>query len=78
MEKHSPDELKNLAAQVVDKILSDESLYDALVDVMEKKKLPECPPRTACCTKSYVCESLFLCTAPFSCMNGHVEKLMRA
>lgn len=81
-EKCSPDELRRLAAQVVDRILNDESLSDALIEAIEKKKPPECPPRTLCCSKNHVCETRgglsFSCTAPFQCSNGHVEKLMEA
>lgn len=79
----SPGELKRLAEQVVDCILSDEELSDALSDVIEKKrpKPPECPPRTLCCSKNHVCETKtvsFSCTAPFQCTNGHVEKVIQA
>jgi hypothetical protein len=79
--KYSPDELGQLATQVVDQILNDDKLFDALVGIIEKKRpeTPECPPRTLCCSKNHVCEVhtvAFSCTAPFQCSNGHTEKLI--
>lgn len=78
--RYPSDELKQLAARVVDHILGDEALSDALIEAIEKKKPPkppECPPRTLCCSKNHVCSpgtGHFTCTAPFQCTNGHTEK----
>lgn len=79
--KYSSDQLKQLAARVVDHILGDEESNDALMEAIEKKKPPEppqCPPRTLCCSRNHVCTARvvsFSCTAPFQCSNGHTEKL---
>jgi hypothetical protein len=81
-ERCSPEELKRLAAQVVEKILGDESLSDYLAEQLGKRRPPappECPQRTLCCDKDHVCRSGtggFWCTAPFQCSNGHTEELV--
>jgi hypothetical protein len=70
----SRDELNKLAAQVINRILSDESLSDALAERVARAA--ECPSHTLCCSKNHVCPNgLFSCPAPFHCESGHEEKL---
>jgi hypothetical protein len=74
--EYSHPELAQLAAEVVEKILSDESLSDTLAERVAKKV--DCPPHTLCCSKNHVCSGHggFACSAPFRCQNGHEEKFM--
>jgi hypothetical protein len=69
--------LEQLAAQVVERILSDESLAESLAERVVKAV--DCPPHTLCCSKNHVCEGHggFACSAPFRCQNGHEERLSR-
>jgi hypothetical protein len=70
----SHHELERLAVQVVDKILSDESLAETLAERVVKAV--DCPSHTLCCSKNHVCSNgLFSCPAPFHCESGHEEKL---
>jgi hypothetical protein len=73
---YSHEELRQLAAQVVEAILDNKSWSDTLAERVARAV--ECPQRTLCCDKDHVCTTRtvsFSCSAPFQCSNGHVEKV---
>lgn len=77
------NDVAQLAALVVEKIMSDESLYDVIAQRGPKPKPkpgPEdCPPHTLCCSKNFICEGHggFSCSPPYRCQNGFEDRVAR-
>lgn len=73
------NDLEQLAALVVEKILSDDSLCRRIIEGPHspKPKPPQCPPHTLCCSKDFVCEGHggFGCSPPYRCMNGFTDNV---
>ena len=68
--KYSSEELRELAAAVADRLLSDDTLAEAVSEELAKKQGgTTCPKGTLCCSKGHTC-SWFECIAPFRCSNG--------
>jgi hypothetical protein len=75
--EYSAEELRELAAAVVDRILSDDTLAEALEEQVAKKKDPDdCPNGSLCCSKKHKCTDRFGCPVPFVCSNGHTESVL--
>jgi hypothetical protein len=67
-----------LAAQVVERILQDETLVEAFEKRLPKKDDTGCPDGTLCCSKNHVCSGGvgFRCSAPFICANSHKHSVV--
>jgi len=77
---YSSEEVRDLAAAVVDRIMSDDSLAEALDERLARKKdTGDCPDGTLCCSKNHRCVAgggePFSCMVPFRCSNGHHESV---
>lgn len=71
----SDSELARLAAKVVERILNDQPLSEALA--RRVGRVVDCPQHTLCCSKKHVCEGHggFACSPPYRCQNGFEERL---
>ncbi len=77
-EEYSQEELRRLAAGVVEKILESETLSEILIQRLEAARTDkdDCPnDGTLCCAKNYKCPVRFSCVVPYRCSNGHTETL---
>lgn len=56
-----------LAAEIVERIVNDPALSDALADRLAGYT---CPPGQLCCDVGYGCDSPFVCRPGFDCMKS--------